>query len=116
MRNFKENGGRGATSIVLFAARTENKNQRASMIPFEALLPYGVIITMVVVAATGSTVFSTLKNDGKKQRLNKDDWDRLMIERDLRLTGRFRAQTDELSARPGFELSSTWKANRVWDD
>ncbi|KAK9383922.1 uncharacterized protein V2V93DRAFT_363059, partial [Kockiozyma suomiensis] len=85
------------------------------MIPFEALMPYGVIITMIGIASGGMALGNTLRQDGKKMRTHRDQWDKMMMERDMRLTGKFRDQSSDPIAHPGFEISSVWKATRVWD-
>lgn len=81
-------------------------------VPFEALLPWGIITAMFGVTGVGLYYTKKLGNDGKKARWNKDLWDRQMMERDLRLTGSWRGQSSNPQAPPGFELSNTWKIER----
>lgn len=45
-------------------------------VPFEALLPFGIIVTMFTVAGGGMAFLRTLSNDGKPTRHNLDVWDR----------------------------------------
>ncbi|KAJ9487661.1 hypothetical protein VN97_g5629 [Penicillium thymicola] len=45
-------------------------------VPFEALLPYGIIITMFGVSGYGLHYVKRFANDGKKARWNQDLWDR----------------------------------------
>ncbi|KAJ5043799.1 hypothetical protein NUH16_000592 [Penicillium rubens] len=45
-------------------------------VPFEALLPYGIIITMFGVSGYGLHYVKRFANDGKKARWNRDLWDR----------------------------------------
>ncbi|PKX92682.1 NADH dehydrogenase [ubiquinone] 1 alpha subcomplex subunit 1 [Aspergillus novofumigatus IBT 16806] len=45
-------------------------------VPFEALIPYGIIIAMFGVTGAGLTAAKYLGNEGKKARWNKDLWDR----------------------------------------
>ncbi|KAJ5751104.1 hypothetical protein N7533_008132 [Penicillium manginii] len=107
-------------------------------VPFEALLPWGIIATMFGVTGVGLYYTKQLGNEGKKTRWNRDLWDRVshsstpsqsaavgrtrsecpltlvqqMMERDLRLTGTWRGQSSNHQAPPGFELSNQWKIER----
>ncbi|KAF5864662.1 hypothetical protein ETB97_006939 [Aspergillus alliaceus] len=45
-------------------------------VPFEALIPYGIIVGMFGVTGVGLTAVKWLSNDGKKARWNRDLWDR----------------------------------------
>ncbi|KAK9352472.1 hypothetical protein V1505DRAFT_366404 [Lipomyces doorenjongii] len=86
------------------------------MIPFEALLPYGVIIIMFGVAGTGMSAAKLLREGGNKPRVHRDAWDKMMMERDMRLTKEYRKQSDEPIAPEYFKTSSVWRASRIWDD
>ncbi|KAE8392075.1 hypothetical protein BDV23DRAFT_60344 [Aspergillus alliaceus] len=81
-------------------------------VPFEALIPYGIIVGMFGVTGVGLTAVKWLSNDGKKARWNRDLWDRQMMERDLRITGSLRGQSSNAEAPKGFELSNTWKLEK----
>ncbi|KKK18595.1 hypothetical protein ARAM_005269 [Aspergillus rambellii] len=81
-------------------------------VPFEALIPYGIIVGMFGVTGVGLTVAKYIANDGKKARWNKDLWDRQMMERDLRITGSLRGQSTNPEAPKGFELSNPWKLEK----
>ncbi|KAJ6048420.1 uncharacterized protein N7446_011103 [Penicillium canescens] len=81
-------------------------------VPFEALLPYGIIITMFGVTGYGLHYVKRFANDGKKARWNRDLWDRQMMERDQRITGAFRAQSSNHQAPPGFDVSNPWKIEK----
>ncbi|KAL4942522.1 hypothetical protein BDV06DRAFT_222113 [Aspergillus oleicola] len=102
-------------------------------VPFEALLPYGIVVTMFCVTGVGLSVVKTFANDGKKARWNRDLWDRnlpstpqntpfsgpitnrrfaIVMERDLRLTGSLRGQSTNPEAPKGFELSNPWKLEK----
>ncbi|KAJ5942482.1 hypothetical protein N7516_002650 [Penicillium verrucosum] len=84
-------------------------------VPFEALLPYGIIITMFGVSGYGLHYVKRFANDGKKARWNQDLWDRQMMERDQRITGSFRGQSSNHKAPTGFEVSNPWKIeNRIY--
>ncbi|KAE8397407.1 hypothetical protein BDV37DRAFT_265678 [Aspergillus pseudonomiae] len=78
-------------------------------VPFEALIPYGIIVGMFGLTGAGLTAVKWLGNDGKKARWNRDLWDRVMMERDLRITGSLRGQSGNAEAPKGFELSNPWK-------
>jgi hypothetical protein len=81
-------------------------------VPFEALLPYGIMITMFGVTGAGLTAVKYFSNDGKKARWNRDLWDRQMMERDLRITGTPRGQSANAEAPKGFEVSNPWKLEK----
>ncbi|KAL4930774.1 NADH dehydrogenase [ubiquinone] 1 alpha subcomplex subunit 1 [Aspergillus undulatus] len=81
-------------------------------VPFEALLPYGIVVAMFGVTGVGLSVVKTFANDGKKARWNRDLWDRQMMERDLRLTGSLRGQSTNVEAPKGFELNNPWKVEK----
>ncbi|KIW02057.1 uncharacterized protein PV09_06557 [Verruconis gallopava] len=78
-------------------------------VPFEALIPYGIMITMFGITGGGLAVVKSVANGGKRHRHAIDTWDRQMMERDARLTGFTRGQTDNPVAPKGFELSNPWK-------
>ncbi|KAJ5567253.1 hypothetical protein N7535_006559, partial [Penicillium sp. DV-2018c] len=78
-------------------------------VPFEALLPYGIIIGMFGVTGYGLHYVKRFANDGKKARWNRDLWDRQMMERDQRITGSFRGQSSNHKAPTGFDVSNPWK-------
>ncbi|KAH8428311.1 NADH dehydrogenase [ubiquinone] 1 alpha subcomplex subunit 1 [Aspergillus melleus] len=81
-------------------------------VPFEALLPYGIIIGFMGVTGAGLTAVKYWSNEGKTARWNRDLWDRQMMERDLRLTGTMRGQSSNEVAPKGFELSNPWKLEK----
>ncbi|KAL4821754.1 hypothetical protein BDW67DRAFT_2414 [Aspergillus spinulosporus] len=81
-------------------------------VPFEALIPYGIVVVMFGVTGVGLSVAKTYANDGKKARWNRDLWDRQMMERDLRLTGSLRGQSTNPEAPKGFELNNPWKVEK----
>ncbi|ORY23263.1 hypothetical protein BCR39DRAFT_562001 [Naematelia encephala] len=82
-------------------------------VPWEALIPFGLLTACF--AATG-TLFRTLKqaqNDGKDTRYSLDDFERMMLERDRRLTGHFRRQRTDPIAPKEFATNSVWQTERV---
>ncbi|KAJ1705250.1 hypothetical protein AFGD_007079 [Aspergillus flavus] len=99
-------------------------------VPFEALIPYGIIVGMFGVTGAGLTAVKWLGNEGKKARWNRDLWDRYVtypsidypprfninyptvMERDLRITGTLRGQSGNAEAPKGFELSNPWKLEK----
>ncbi|UKZ67412.1 uncharacterized protein TrAtP1_008573 [Trichoderma atroviride] len=46
-------------------------------VPFETLLPYGIIIVMFGATGTGLAAFKTWQNEGKRPRYSLDQWDRV---------------------------------------
>jgi hypothetical protein len=82
------------------------------MIPFETLLPYGIIIAMFGVTGAGLNKIKNMQSGGKRHRWSLDQWDKQMMDRDRRLTGYLRGQTDNPIAPPGFELNNPWRVER----
>ncbi|KAF4595538.1 small secreted protein [Ophiocordyceps camponoti-floridani] len=81
-------------------------------VPFEALLPYAIMIGMFGVTGLGLGFVKSYQNEGKNPRWSLDAWDRQMMVRDKRLTGTFRGQTDHVDPPPGFELSNAWRMEK----
>lgn len=88
------------------------------MIPFEGLLPWGIMLTFMTVGGTyvaGSRYYS---NDFKRIRYNLDQFDRQLMERDFRLTGKFRKQMAQVDAPEAFATNGIWKLEKTswWKD
>ncbi|KAK3682480.1 hypothetical protein B0T22DRAFT_285195 [Podospora appendiculata] len=100
-------------------------------IPFESLIPYGIIIAMFGVTGAGLSKIRNMQNGGKRQRRSLDQWDRVgcppndhccdesaltiaqqMMDRDRRLTGYLRGQIDSPVAPPGYELNNPWRVEK----
>jgi len=81
-------------------------------VPFEALLPYAIMLGMFGFTGGALSAVRHMQNGGKRARHSVDQWDRQMMERDRRLTGFLRGQTDNPIAPPGFELSHPWKVEK----
>ncbi|KAF2136170.1 uncharacterized protein K452DRAFT_329832 [Aplosporella prunicola CBS 121167] len=81
-------------------------------VPFEALIPYGIILGMFTFTGAALTKVKHMQNGGKRARHSVDQWDRVMMDRDRRLTGLLRGQTDRPFAPPGFELSNPWRLEK----
>ncbi|KAK1774475.1 hypothetical protein QBC45DRAFT_454686 [Copromyces sp. CBS 386.78] len=96
-------------------------------VPFEALIPYAIIVTMFGVTGAGLSAIKTMQNGGKKARWSLDTWDRYeplisanhtshdTPSRTSTLTATddwcsYR-QTDAADAPYGFEYNNPW---RVW--
>ncbi|KAF5229043.1 hypothetical protein FANTH_14331 [Fusarium anthophilum] len=45
-------------------------------VPFEALLPYAIMIGMFGISGTGLAVVKNWQNEGKRPRYSVDQWDR----------------------------------------
>ncbi|KAL6707746.1 hypothetical protein ACN47E_003867 [Coniothyrium glycines] len=78
-------------------------------VPFEALLPYAIMTGFFAFTAVSVGKLREMQNGGKRARRGMDQWDRVMLERDRRLTGFARGQTDKPEAPPGFELNNPWR-------
>ncbi|SPN97435.1 uncharacterized protein DNG_00949 [Cephalotrichum gorgonifer] len=82
-------------------------------VPFEALIPYGIIIGMFGATGIGLSTVKHFQNGKKRPRYSVDHWDKkLVMERDMRLTGSLRGQTDAPEAPIGFELNNPWRMER----
>ncbi|KAG0648637.1 hypothetical protein D0Z07_4688 [Hyphodiscus hymeniophilus] len=100
-------------------------------VPFEALLPYGIMLTMFGITGAGLSKIRNMQNGGKRARHSVDQWDRqsnatipwrqnncacadrwVVMDRDRRLTGYLRGQTDNSAAPPGFELNNPWRCEK----
>ncbi|GAA5811887.1 hypothetical protein EDC94DRAFT_625777 [Helicostylum pulchrum] len=77
-------------------------------VPFESLLPFAIIAGMYVVTATGLSVTRYYSNDKKPTRYGLDTWEKQMMERDRRLTGSLRGQSDSPIASAAFATNSIW--------
>uniref|UniRef100_Q6MFL8 NADH dehydrogenase [ubiquinone] 1 alpha subcomplex subunit 1 n=1 Tax=Neurospora crassa TaxID=5141 RepID=Q6MFL8_NEUCS len=55
---------------------TTSRKTAAMPVPFEALIPYAIIVTMFGVTGAGLSAIKTAQNGGKKARWSLDTWDR----------------------------------------
>ncbi|KAL3423793.1 hypothetical protein PVAG01_05540 [Phlyctema vagabunda] len=94
-------------------------------VPFEALLPYGIMLGFFGLTGAGISKIRHMKNGGKRARHSVDIWDRvsparshsrnsanIFTAKDRRLTGSLRGQTDNPNAPLGFELNNPWKVEK----
>ncbi|KAF3006492.1 hypothetical protein E8E13_004444 [Curvularia kusanoi] len=98
-------------------------------VPFEALLPYAIMTGFFAFSAVSVAKLKDLQNGGKRTRRGIDAWDRYntltmtscrtphtdhtaVMERDRRLTGFARGQTDKPEAPAGFELNNPWRCEQ----
>ncbi|EGC43200.1 conserved hypothetical protein [Histoplasma capsulatum var. duboisii H88] len=81
-------------------------------VPFEALLPYGIIMVMFGVTGVGLSTVKYYSNGRKNPRRAIDMWDKQMMERDRRITGIFRGQNNGHEAPVGFEVNNPWKTEK----
>ncbi|GAB7340304.1 hypothetical protein MBLNU457_6760t1 [Dothideomycetes sp. NU457] len=103
-------------------------------VPFEALIPYGIMLAMFGFSGAAISKLRHMQNGGKRGRHSLDAWDRQkaidedgkatpttwvdgralgrLMERDMRLTGWLRGQTDNAVAPAGFEFSNGWKLEK----
>ncbi|KAI0011476.1 hypothetical protein F4779DRAFT_213333 [Xylariaceae sp. FL0662B] len=81
-------------------------------VPFEALIPYGIILAMFSATGASLSSFRSWQNGGKRGRRSLDQWDRQMMDRDRRLTGFLRGQSDAPTAPTGFELNNPWRVEK----
>ncbi|KAG5355306.1 hypothetical protein CJU90_4343 [Yarrowia sp. C11] len=82
-------------------------------IPFEALLPYGIIFGLLTAGGGAMQVLHVYRNGGVRDRFAVDQWDTQMMERDLRLNGgQGRKQVDQAVAPEAFKHNHVWKSER----
>ncbi|KAN0061150.1 hypothetical protein ACQY0O_006885 [Thecaphora frezii] len=82
-------------------------------VPFEAVLHMGMVVAMFGVAGTGFNLARRTINDGKPARHSLDDWERMMMNRDQRLTGSLRGQATNVTAPKEFETNSVWTTEKL---
>ncbi|KAF9782226.1 small secreted protein [Thelephora terrestris] len=82
-------------------------------VPWEALIPFGLLTAMFGTAGTLMNVSKRGQNLGKSPRYHVDPWDEMMMERDKRLTGHIRGQSTEPIAPEGFATSSVWYTQKT---
>ncbi|KAJ4472808.1 small secreted protein [Lentinula edodes] len=82
-------------------------------VPWEALIPFGLVTVMFGVSGTLLNVSTRAQNLGKPVRHNIDNWDEMMMRRDEQLTGHKRGQRDDPTPPPGFETSSVWYTEKT---
>ncbi|KAI0689232.1 small secreted protein [Cytidiella melzeri] len=82
-------------------------------VPWEALIPFGLVTTMFAAAGTLLNVSKRAQNQGKPIRYHLDAWDEMMMDRDKRLTGHERGQSTEPIAPASFATSSAWYTERA---
>ncbi|KIP07732.1 hypothetical protein PHLGIDRAFT_70618 [Phlebiopsis gigantea 11061_1 CR5-6] len=82
-------------------------------VPWEALIPFGLLTTMFAAGGTLLNVSKRAQNQGKPIRYHIDSWDEMMMDRDKRLTGHLRGQAAEPVAPETFATNSVWYTERV---
>ncbi|GAA93805.1 uncharacterized protein L969DRAFT_70285 [Mixia osmundae IAM 14324] len=82
-------------------------------VPWEALIPFGLLTTMFAITGTGFSAARRITNGGKPPRYKLDEWEEMMMARDERLTGKFRGQTIAPDAPPEFETNSVWQTEKI---
>ncbi|KZO98087.1 small secreted protein [Calocera viscosa TUFC12733] len=71
-------------------------------VPWESLIPFGLLVVMFGVAGTGLKASRMYQNDWKYPRYSIDNWDEMMMTRDEQLTGSRRGQTMDPIAPAGY--------------
>ncbi|KAI0774573.1 small secreted protein [Fomes fomentarius] len=82
-------------------------------VPWEALIPFGLVTVMFGATGTLLNTSKRLQNQGKPVRYHVDAWDDMMMDRDKRLTGHKRGQSSEAYAPDDFETNSVWYTQRA---
>ncbi|KAI0102292.1 hypothetical protein GGR51DRAFT_574199 [Nemania sp. FL0031] len=98
-------------------------------VPFEALIPYGIVLAMFGVTGAGLSKLRHWQNGHKRPRRSLDHKVRTstehpisvaitdmakftVMDRDRRLTGLLRGQSDEAIAPTGFEFNNPWRVEK----
>jgi len=92
---------------------TCNRHHHTMPVPWEALIPFGLLTAMFGAAGTLLNASVRSQNQGKPVRYNMDPWDEMMADRDNRLTGHRRGQKSDTKAPEGFETSSVWYTQKT---
>ncbi|PWN52043.1 hypothetical protein IE53DRAFT_373775 [Violaceomyces palustris] len=82
-------------------------------VPFEAIIPMGLVVVMFGVTGTGFSLAKRMTNEGKPARHSLDDWERMMMNRDERLTGTPRGQSMNPTAPKEFATNSAWQTEKL---
>ncbi|KAF8958514.1 small secreted protein [Flammula alnicola] len=82
-------------------------------VPWEALIPFGLLTAMFGVAGTLVNVTQRAQNQGKPPRYSIDNWDAMMMNRDSQLTGHKRGQSSNPVAPPEFSTNSVRYTERL---
>ncbi|PWN19179.1 hypothetical protein BCV69DRAFT_313935 [Microstroma glucosiphilum] len=82
-------------------------------VPYEALIPMGLVGVMFFVTGTGYNALARYRNDGKPIRHSIDEFESMMMKRDERLTGSMRGQATNPTAPKEFATNSAWNTERV---
>ncbi|EKM79995.1 NdufA1, NADH dehydrogenase 1 alpha subcomplex, 1, 7.5kDa [Agaricus bisporus var. burnettii JB137-S8] len=77
-------------------------------VPWEALIPFGLLTVMFGAAGTFIKSSRKFQDQGKTPRYHVDKWEEMMMKRDERLTGHLRGQTDSPTAPANFPTNSVW--------
>ncbi|TFY73184.1 hypothetical protein EWM64_g10829 [Hericium alpestre] len=82
-------------------------------VPWEALIPFGLVTAMFGAAGTLLNVSKREQNQGKLPRYHIDEFEAMLMDRDQRLTGHARKQTSDPKAPEGFATNSVWYTERA---
>jgi len=82
-------------------------------VPWEALIPFGLLTVMFGAAGTLVNISTRAQNLGKPPRYSIDNWDTMMMKRDKQLTGHLRGQSSDPVAPPSFSTNSVWYTQRL---
>ncbi|KAF5321632.1 hypothetical protein D9619_000243 [Psilocybe cf. subviscida] len=82
-------------------------------VPWEALIPFGLLTAMFGTAGTLLGGIQRAQNLGKPARWGVDNWDEAMMARDKLLTGHKRGQTSDAVAPPEFATNRPVTVTRI---
>ncbi|KAH6575460.1 hypothetical protein BASA50_005497 [Batrachochytrium salamandrivorans] len=86
-----------------------NRASTKFIFPLEALSALAIIGVVALATGWGVKTMQRYENDGKAKRWDVDKWDRMMMERDSRMTGNVNKQQAEVEAPPQFSRNSAWE-------
>ncbi|CAD6592091.1 MAG: hypothetical protein ASARMPRED_005975 [Alectoria sarmentosa] len=82
-------------------------------VPFEALLPYAIMLGMFGITGAGLSKIRHMQNGGKRARHSIDQWDRQSVPTSVGdMRSSLHRQTDKVTAPPGFELNNPWRTEK----
>lgn len=83
------------------------------MFPWEGAIPYTIMFGFFTICGGSVSAIHYWQNGYKKDRFGLDSWDRQLMERDYRLTGVYRGQSDSVQAPENFATNGFRKLEKV---
>ncbi|KAL1842868.1 hypothetical protein VTK73DRAFT_3016 [Phialemonium thermophilum] len=81
-------------------------------VPFETLIPYGIILAMFGVTGAGLSKIKNMQNGGKRARRSLDQWDRQSKGNGRSVCPLSILSIDHPVAPAGYELNNPWRVEK----